>query len=66
MSLIEKEGMGIYLGIHIQGGVKVFIGSKVSSKCSNVLLETRWIGIVDKALASHSWGQGLNPAETRG
>ena len=24
------------------------------------------IGIVDKTLASHSWGKGLNPAETRG
>ena len=24
-----------------------------------------YIGKVDKAMASHSWGQGLNPAETR-
>ena len=29
-------------------------------------LQLLWIGIVDKALASHSWGQGLNPTESRG
>ena len=28
-------------------------------------VELRQIGIVDKALASHSRGQGSNPAETR-
>ena len=25
-----------------------------------------WVGILDYALASHSWGQGYNPAETCG
>ena len=30
------------------------------------LHQPRWIGIVDKALASHSWGQGSNPPETCG
>ena len=29
-----------------------------------VLVKPQWIGIVDKALASHSWCQGSNPAET--
>ena len=33
---------------------------------SNDKGKPRWFGKVDKALASHSWGQGSNPAETRG
>ena len=42
--------------------IKIVFNGAVSRQYTS----RQWIGIVDTALASHSWGQGSSPAETRG